>query len=98
MNRVELPWRPTCVRSPAPTPRRSSPTRFASFSAPAPRAQFASPPRLVDAAQPAYLDGFQTEPAMPQLITEPTFISAAGNKPKRIEEFIGRVNSGHEGI
>jgi mannose-6-phosphate isomerase-like protein (cupin superfamily) len=35
---------------------------------------------------------------MPQLIAEPTFISAAGNKPKRIEEFIGRVNSGNEGI
>jgi mannose-6-phosphate isomerase-like protein (cupin superfamily) len=35
---------------------------------------------------------------MPQLIAEPTFISAAGNKPKRIEEFIGRVNSGNNGI
>ena len=30
---------------------------------------------------------------MPRLITEPTVIAAAGNKPKRIEEFIGRVNS-----
>jgi mannose-6-phosphate isomerase-like protein (cupin superfamily) len=35
---------------------------------------------------------------MPHLITEPTFISAAGNKPKRIEEFIGRVNSGNDRI
>ena len=30
---------------------------------------------------------------MPQLITNPTIIQAAGNKPKIIEEFIGRVNS-----
>jgi mannose-6-phosphate isomerase-like protein (cupin superfamily) len=35
---------------------------------------------------------------MPHLVAEPTFISAAGNKPKRIEEFIGRVNSGNDGI
>lgn len=32
---------------------------------------------------------------MPQLIAQPTVIEAAGNKPKRIEEFAGRVNSGH---
>ena len=30
---------------------------------------------------------------MPTLISSPTLIEAAGNKPKRIEEFIGRVNS-----
>src|SRR5262245_33557056 len=30
---------------------------------------------------------------MPHLIPAPTIIEAAGNKPKRIEEFIGRVNS-----
>lgn len=30
---------------------------------------------------------------MPKLIAAPTRISAAGNKPKQIEEFIGRVNS-----
>jgi len=29
-----------------------------------------------------------------RLITAPTVIQAAGNKPKRIEEFIGRVNTG----
>ena len=29
-----------------------------------------------------------------RLITAPTIIQAAGNQPKRIEEFIGRVNSG----
>jgi mannose-6-phosphate isomerase-like protein (cupin superfamily) len=31
---------------------------------------------------------------MPQLISKPTRVAAAGNKPKIIEEYIGRVNSG----
>jgi mannose-6-phosphate isomerase-like protein (cupin superfamily) len=31
---------------------------------------------------------------MPKLISNPTRITAAGNKPKLIDEFIGRVNSG----
>ena len=31
---------------------------------------------------------------MPTLIPTPTRITAAGNKPKIIEEYIGRVNSG----
>ena len=31
---------------------------------------------------------------MPKLISIPTRITAAGNKPKLIDEFIGRVNSG----
>jgi len=31
---------------------------------------------------------------MPRLIEAPTRIEAAGNKPKLIDEFIGRVNSG----
>jgi mannose-6-phosphate isomerase-like protein (cupin superfamily) len=35
---------------------------------------------------------------MPTLISKPTVIEAAGNKPKRIEEFIGRVNSHDAGI
>ena len=30
---------------------------------------------------------------MPTLIASPTVITAAGNKPKLIQEFIGRVNS-----
>jgi mannose-6-phosphate isomerase-like protein (cupin superfamily) len=30
---------------------------------------------------------------MPKLISDPTIIEAAGNKPKVIEEFVGRVNS-----
>jgi ethanolamine utilization protein EutQ len=30
---------------------------------------------------------------MPTLISKPTRIEAAGNKPKIIEEFVGRVNS-----
>ncbi len=35
---------------------------------------------------------------MPTLIERPAVIQAAGNKPKRIEEFAGRVNSGHTGV
>ena len=35
---------------------------------------------------------------MPKLIEAPTIIEAAGNKPKRIEEFAGRVNTRHERI
>ncbi|SFH59992.1 cupin domain-containing protein [Planctomicrobium piriforme] len=35
---------------------------------------------------------------MPRLIAQPTLITAAGNKPKRIEEFVGRVNSGDAGV
>ena len=31
---------------------------------------------------------------MPTIISGPTRITAAGNKPKIIEEFVGRVNSG----
>lgn len=30
---------------------------------------------------------------MPKLIDTPTIIEAAGNKPKRIEEFVGKVNT-----
>ena len=35
---------------------------------------------------------------MPTLIPAPTIIQAAGNKPKRIEEFAGRVNTGHADV
>jgi quercetin dioxygenase-like cupin family protein len=35
---------------------------------------------------------------MPKLISQPTRIEAAGNKPKLIEEFVGRVNSQHEHV
>ena len=35
---------------------------------------------------------------MPRLIEAPAVIQAAGNKPKRIEEYAGRVNSGHESV
>ncbi len=33
---------------------------------------------------------------MPTLISQPTRVTAAGNKPKLIEEFIGRVNTDTE--
>ncbi len=32
---------------------------------------------------------------MPRLIEKPTIIEAAGRRPKRIEEYVGRVNTGH---
>ena len=32
---------------------------------------------------------------MPKLIAAPTIVAAAATKPKTIEEFAGRVNSGH---
>lgn len=35
---------------------------------------------------------------MPRFIDRPTVIQAAGNKPKQIEEFAGRVNSGHAAV
>ncbi len=35
---------------------------------------------------------------MPELIEGPTVIPGEGNKPKRIEEYAGRVNSGHQGV
>lgn len=35
---------------------------------------------------------------MPQLIERPQLITAAGNVPKQIEEFVGRVNTGDESV
>ena len=35
---------------------------------------------------------------MPEFIANPTVIEAAGNLPKRIEEYAGRVNSGHQNV
>ena len=35
---------------------------------------------------------------MPTLIQKPTVIDCVGTKPKQIQEFAGRVNSGHAGV
>jgi mannose-6-phosphate isomerase-like protein (cupin superfamily) len=35
---------------------------------------------------------------MPKVISKPTRITAAGNKPKLIDEYIGRVNSGDQDV
>ena len=35
---------------------------------------------------------------MPKLIEKPTVIDCVGTKPKQIQEFAGRVNSGHAGV
>lgn len=34
----------------------------------------------------------------PTLLAQPSRVTAAGNKPKLIDEYIGRVNSGTEGV
>ena len=35
---------------------------------------------------------------MPRLIERPTVVDAAGNRPKQIQEFAGRVNSEHSAV
>lgn len=35
---------------------------------------------------------------MPVFIEAPAVVAAAGNKPKRIEEYVGRVNSGTDAV
>ena len=35
---------------------------------------------------------------MPRKIPQPAVVAAAGTKPKRIEEYFGRVNSGHASV
>jgi quercetin dioxygenase-like cupin family protein len=35
---------------------------------------------------------------MPRLIEAPAIVEAAGTKPKRIEEYTGRVRSGHDAV
>ena len=35
---------------------------------------------------------------MPRLIERPTFVDSAGNRPKQIQEFAGRVNSEHSAV
>ena len=35
---------------------------------------------------------------MPRLIAMPSVVQAAGTRPKLIEEFVGRVNSGHDRV
>jgi len=41
---------------------------------------------------------FRYTRSMITLIGTPTVVKAAGNKPKRIEEFVGRVNTGHTSV
>jgi len=35
---------------------------------------------------------------VPTLIAGPSIVEAAGNRPKRIEEYAGRVNTGHASV
>jgi mannose-6-phosphate isomerase-like protein (cupin superfamily) len=52
-------------------------------------------PRTADGDQ--YMSWRYTR-LMPRMIIGPTVVQAAGNKPKQIEEYAGRVNSGHAGV
>lgn len=42
--------------------------------------------------------GFEYDPRMPKKIEGPSIVEAAGTKPKRIEEYVGRVNSEDAGV
>jgi mannose-6-phosphate isomerase-like protein (cupin superfamily) len=44
------------------------------------------------------MDAWSANNFMPTLIAHPTRIQAAGNKPKLIDEYIGRVNSKTSGV
>jgi len=35
---------------------------------------------------------------MPRLISRPTTVASAGNKPKQIQEFAGHLNTGHASV
>ena len=35
---------------------------------------------------------------MPTLLSKPSIVEAVGTKPKQIQEYAGRVNSGHDGV
>jgi quercetin dioxygenase-like cupin family protein len=35
---------------------------------------------------------------MPNVVEKPALVIAAGNKPKRIEEYVGLVSTGHESV
>lgn len=49
-------------------------------------------------ANPGPADNACESNPMPRLIAAPSIVTAAGNKPKRIEEYAGRVNSGHAAV
>jgi mannose-6-phosphate isomerase-like protein (cupin superfamily) len=35
---------------------------------------------------------------MPRLVAAPSIVEAAGSKPKKIEEYAGRIATGHDGV
>jgi mannose-6-phosphate isomerase-like protein (cupin superfamily) len=57
--------------------------------------------RMADNKQPrrrALSFPLRYPPRMAHLIENPTIVQAAGNKPKRIEEYVGRANSGTSAV
>jgi mannose-6-phosphate isomerase-like protein (cupin superfamily) len=76
---------------------RTAKRRF-SPKTPAASAPLREPPVAAAAPAPAPTAAPAQVPAPPTLIVHPTIIQAAGNKPKTIEEYAGRVNSGHRAV
>jgi len=86
-----VPPKPAPISAPAPAP-----APVAGIAAPSEPTQLIVPvPAAAPAPAPAPVRRI-TRP--PTLITRPTIIQAAGNKPKKIEEYAGRVNSGHQAV
>jgi mannose-6-phosphate isomerase-like protein (cupin superfamily) len=76
---------------------RTAKRRFAPKT-PAASALLRDPPVAAPIPAPAPTAAPAQAPAPPTLIVHPTIIQAAGNKPKTIEEYAGRVNSGHRAV
>jgi mannose-6-phosphate isomerase-like protein (cupin superfamily) len=55
-------------------------------------------PRLPVLSCAGYEECTMLEDCMPDLIEKPTIIASAGNLPKRIAEYVGRVNSDTEAV
>jgi ethanolamine utilization protein EutQ len=55
-------------------------------------------PRVVAGGSSAKRTAFIIALMPPTLIAQPTRVTAAGNKPKLIDEYIGRVNSNEEAV
>jgi mannose-6-phosphate isomerase-like protein (cupin superfamily) len=60
--------------------------------------RFPKYPRLPVLRCAGYQECTMSGKSMPDLIEKPTIIAAAGNLPKRIAEYVGRVNSATEAV
>ena len=60
--------------------------------------RFPKYPRLPVLSCVGFEEGTMLGTSMPDLIEKPTIVAAAGNLPKRIAEYVGRVNSATEAV